>query len=216
MLGLNPAAAGETGRDATLDILDAVDPFSEDWRDAARQGITAVYLQPAANGNLGGAGAVLRVCSGDCAESLALRPKAGVQVALGTAPQAPAAANTQLADALRQRGINIPNLNQPAALPPASTTLTRFAQFEQIRQQFDAAKRYGAEKQSKPEAPKELLAKATKGEIPVRIDVHHEDDLRNALKLVGEFGLNAIYEHLEQAKPLPRIRQEPGGAGDWR
>src|SRR5262249_31036160 len=79
MLGWKAAAAGETGRDATLDILDAVDPFSDDWRDAARQGITAVYIQPSANGNLGGAGAVLRICSGDCADSLALRARAGVQ-----------------------------------------------------------------------------------------------------------------------------------------
>src|SRR5262245_8733044 len=203
MLGLNAAAAGETGRDATLDILDAVDPFSEDWREAARQGITAVYVQPAANGNLGGAGAVLRICSGDCADSLALRARAGVQVALGTSPQAPAAANNQLADLLRQRGINIPAPNQPAAAPPPSTTLTRFAQYEQLRQQFDAAKRYGAEKQTKPEASKELMAKATKGEIPVRIEIHHEDDLRNAMKLAGDFGLNAIYEHVELAKPIP-------------
>src|SRR4051812_6801045 len=47
--GLNPAAANEGGRDATLNILDAVDPFDDDWRDAARQGVTAVYVQPAAN-----------------------------------------------------------------------------------------------------------------------------------------------------------------------
>src|SRR5262249_58516948 len=40
-LGLNPAAAAEGGRDAALDILDAVDPFSDDWRAAARQGVTA-------------------------------------------------------------------------------------------------------------------------------------------------------------------------------
>jgi imidazolonepropionase-like amidohydrolase len=202
-IGLNPAAASETGRDATLDILDAVDPFSDDWRDAARQGVTAVYVQPAAGGNLGGSGAVLRVCFGDCAESIALRAKAGVQVALGTTPQAPAAANNQLADLLRQRGINMPNLNQPAAPPPASTTLTRFAQYEQVRAQFDAAKRYPADKPTRPEPPKELLAHAIKGEVPVRIEIHHEDDLRNALRLANEFGLNAIYEHVERAKPFP-------------
>src|SRR5262245_45551506 len=96
-LGLNQAAAGESGREAALDILDAVDPFSDDWRAAARQGVTAVYVQPAASGNLGGSGAVLRVCGGDCADALALRSPAGVQVALGLAPAAPAATNDALA-----------------------------------------------------------------------------------------------------------------------
>src|SRR5262249_56930948 len=51
-LGLHPAAATEGGRDGVLDILDAVDPFSDDWRDAARQGITAVYVPPAGSGHL--------------------------------------------------------------------------------------------------------------------------------------------------------------------
>ena len=32
-LGLHPAAAREGGREAALDVLDAVDPFAEDWRD---------------------------------------------------------------------------------------------------------------------------------------------------------------------------------------
>src|SRR5262249_55676139 len=82
-LRLPPTALSEGGRDGVLDILDAVDPFSDDWRDAARQGITAVYVQPAGSGNLGGSGAVLRVCPGDCADDLALRPRAGVQVSLG-------------------------------------------------------------------------------------------------------------------------------------
>ncbi len=73
MLGLEGAAAKETGRDGSLDIVDAIDPFSDDWRDAARQGVTAVYVQPASAGNLGGAGAVLRVGPGDDAEKIALR-----------------------------------------------------------------------------------------------------------------------------------------------
>ena len=50
VLGLNSGAANEGGRDANLDILHAVDPFTDDWRDAARQGVTAIYVQPAASG----------------------------------------------------------------------------------------------------------------------------------------------------------------------
>src|SRR5581483_5044875 len=85
-LWLNHAAAQESGRDASLNILDAVDPFAEDWPDAAAQGITAVYVQPASSGLLGGRGAVLRVGPAESVEELTLKAPAGVQAALGTAP----------------------------------------------------------------------------------------------------------------------------------
>src|SRR5262245_44686013 len=72
-LGLHPAAAKGGGREATLNVLDAVDPFAEDWREAAVQGVTAVYVQPAGTGTLGGAGAVLRVGPGATGEELAIK-----------------------------------------------------------------------------------------------------------------------------------------------
>src|SRR5206468_3076573 len=103
-LGLNPAAANEGGREATLNSLDAVDPFADDWRDAARQGVTAVYVQPAGSGSLGGSGAVLRVGPTDTAEGLVLRSPAGIQAALGMTPPAAAAQNAAAAEFLRQRG----------------------------------------------------------------------------------------------------------------
>jgi imidazolonepropionase-like amidohydrolase len=202
-LGLNPGAASESGRDASLDILDAVDPFSDDWHAAARQGVTAVYVQPAAGGNLGGSGAVLRVCGGDCADALSVRSPAGIQVSLGAAPQAPAAQNDQVAQFLRQRGFQGQLPGQAPATPPPSTTLTRYAQYEQVRGQFDAAKQYAADKPTRRELPKELLLRAIKGEIPIRIEIHTEDDVRNALKLGSEFGLKATFEHVDRVRPLP-------------
>src|SRR5437588_40731 len=83
-------------RAAALDVLDAVDPFADDWRDAARQGVTAVYVQPAGSGSLGGAGAVLRVGPAVTAQELALRSPAAVQAALGAAPPAAAQAANPL------------------------------------------------------------------------------------------------------------------------
>jgi imidazolonepropionase-like amidohydrolase len=165
--------------------------------------VTAVYVQPPASGNLGGSGAVLRVCSGDCADALALRSPAGVQVCLGNPPPAPAAQNDNIAQFFRQRGIQNPLPAQAPAAPPPSTTLTRFAQYEQVRGQFDAAKKYGADKPTRREGPKELLLRATKGEVAVRIEVHTEDDVRNALKLASEFGLKTAFEHFERVRPMP-------------
>lgn len=202
-LGLNPAALNESGREAALNILDAVDPFSGDWRDAARQGITAVYVQPAGNNNLGGAGAVLRVCSGDCADSLSLRSPAGVQLALGLTPSAPAAQADQGQRFGRRGGLPPPVVTQPPSTPPVSNSLTRFSQYEQVHGQFEAARKYGADKPARREAPKELLLRAIKSEVPVRIEVRHEDDVRNALKLADEFNLTAAFERIERVRHVP-------------
>jgi imidazolonepropionase-like amidohydrolase len=203
-LGLHASSIAEAGRDASLDILDAVDPYSDDWRDAARQGITAVYVQPSAAGNLGGSGAVLRVGDYEDGKSLSLRSPAGVQVMLGSAPQAAPQPMQGFNQFAGRRG-GFPNLPQaqPAAAPPAATTLTRFAQYEQVRGQFDAAKRYGAEKPTKHDKPKDLLLQAIKGEIPVRIEVHHEDDIRNSSQLVDEFGIQAVFERLDRVRTIP-------------
>src|SRR2546425_5941442 len=63
----------------------------------------------------------------------------------------------------------------PAAPPPVSNSLTRYAQFEQLRSQFDAAKRYGESKPAHPEPPKELLQRALRSETPVRIEIRSEE-----------------------------------------
>lgn len=202
-LGLNAAAANEGARDATLNILDAVDPFNDDWRDAARQGVTAVYVQPAGTNNLGGAGAVLRVCTADCADGLSLRSPAAVQMALGIAATAPAAQAPPIPEGFGRRG---PPAQIPAPAPgPAPTTnsLVRHAQYEQIRGQFTAAKSYGAGKPTRREQSKELLLRAIKAEIPVRIEIHHEDDIQNALQLAGEFNLAVSFERVERVQTLP-------------
>src|SRR5262249_43333372 len=117
-LGLNPAAAREGGRDATLNVLDAVDPFADDWRDAARQGVTAVYVQPGSGGNLGRAGAVLRVGPADTAQALALRAPPAPP-----APPPPARAHPATPSPAAPRPLRPP--------PPAATGSRRPARLQQ-------------------------------------------------------------------------------------
>jgi imidazolonepropionase-like amidohydrolase len=205
VLGLNVAAAKEGGRDGTLNILDAVDPYADDWRDAARQGVTAVYVQPAASGTLGGSGAVLRVGPTISAEALAVRPQAGVQAALGAAPPAADPTDT-IAQILGRRGGNIPpGLIQQAApaAPPASNSLTRYAQYETLRASFELAKRSGDSANARRDIGRTLVGKAVRKELPVFISVAHEDDLRNATKLGNDLGLRLVFDHIDRAKTVP-------------
>jgi imidazolonepropionase-like amidohydrolase len=201
VMWLTPGAAKETGATGNLNILDGVDPFAEDWRESARQGVTAVYVQPGSGGRYGGSGAVLRVCPATSAESLVLRAPAGVQATLGVAAAPAAPANDQLSMLAARFGFQIPTqTDQPA---PASNSLTRFTQYEAFRGLFDSAKRYGNSRPSERDAGKELLLLALKGEVPVRLESAHEDDLRNLLRLGSEFKLVTVFERLDRVKSLP-------------
>lgn len=199
-LGLNSAAAREGGSSAALDIVDAVDPFDDDWKDAARQGVTAVYAQP--GGSLGGSGAVFRVGPTRTAEGLVLKSPAAVQAALGQAQAAAApAGNPQLAEALARLGIAMPR--QQAGPAPSSNSLTRFTQAEQLRNQIEAARRHSENKSARRDLPKELLARAVRKEIPIRLSVLHEDDIRNALKIANNFGLRIVWETIDKPVVIP-------------
>ena len=82
-LWLTPAASSDSANDGSLNVLDGVDLYSEDWMEAARHGITAVGVQPGSTGNLGGAGAVLRVAPATSLDELAIAKQAAVQASLG-------------------------------------------------------------------------------------------------------------------------------------
>jgi imidazolonepropionase-like amidohydrolase len=201
VVGLNAGAAKESGGSAGLDILDAVDPFADDWRDAARQGVTAVYVQT--TGSLGGNGAVLRVGPTTDAAGLAIKSPAAVQANLGQTSAAPAqAGNPQLAETLARLGITLPQ-QQQAGPAPQSNTLTRYAQAEQLRGQIDSARRYSENKNARKDNSKELLNRAIKKEIPIRLAVGHEDDIRNALKIANDLGLRIVWEHLDRVSVIP-------------
>ncbi len=201
MLWLNASTAREGGRDASLNMVDGIDPYADDWRDAARQGVTAVYVQPHNSGNLGGGGAVLRVGPTATSEELVIRHPAGVQAALGIAGATQAPTVNPLAEIFARLGLPAPPAQAPTAAP-SSNALTRYTQYESLRGQFDAAKKYGESKPPQKDAGRELLLRAMKKEFPVRLEVGHEDDVRNSLKL-ADLGVRLVYERLDRVKSLP-------------
>ncbi|HLJ91836.1 MAG TPA: amidohydrolase family protein, partial [Gemmataceae bacterium] len=215
-LWLTPAAVRESGSDGSLDVLDGIDPHEEDWKEVIRQGVTAVYVQPAERGILGGRGAVLRVGPAAAVEELVVQSSAAAQAALGTAT---ATLRPIVAAPLPRRlGGDPPVIEpaQPTVLPSTTgNSLGRFGQYEQLKRLLEAAKRYDeewqkhedAEKARKEKAAKEkpspgpkkdpakdFLRKVLKGEVPLRIEVHREDDIQNALRLADEFHLRLVLD----------------------
>ncbi len=201
-LWLAGTASRDSASDAGLDVLDAIDPHGEDWKEVVRQGVTAVYVQP--SGLLGGKGAVLRVGPAQTVEELLIKPAAALQATLGAAPAALAAAPA-LPTTFPRRG-GPPPVAQPTppTAPPTTNALARFGQYEQLKRSLDAAKLYDdswkkAEKAKgkasvKRDATKDFLRKVLAGEVPMRIEAQREDDVRNALRLADEFKIRVVLD----------------------
>lgn len=88
VLWLTDRAKTTSGSDASLHVEDGIDPFSEDWREVAAQGVTAVYLQPASNGTTGGFGALFSTVPVANEDSELVAPRVivnqvGLQASLG-------------------------------------------------------------------------------------------------------------------------------------
>jgi imidazolonepropionase-like amidohydrolase len=144
-LWLSAASNQDTANDAGLDILDDIDPTREDWKEVARQGVTAVYVQPSHSSLLGGRGAVLRVGPAEAVEDIVIKASAAAQASLGAAPPAPVATETPAGGRGRRGGRGRGQQAEPAqaaAPAPGSNSLTRYAQYEQLRRTLEAAKKY--------------------------------------------------------------------------
>jgi imidazolonepropionase-like amidohydrolase len=197
-LWLTADAAKEGAADGSLDVLDGIDPHAEDWKEVSRQGVTAVYVQPAASGLLGGRGAVLRVAPAGSVEELVIKADAGAQAALGTALPRPAAQAP--AQVFGRRGRGGPPIQAPAAITPApaasGNSLARFGQYEQLKRTLEAAKGGGGRgaATARRDRTRDFLGKVHKGEVPLRIEAHREDDVRNALRLADELRLRVVLD----------------------
>jgi imidazolonepropionase-like amidohydrolase len=222
-LWLTTAATRESAADGGLDILDGVDPHEEDWKEVIRQGVTAVYVQPSERGILGGRGAVLRVGPASEVEELIVKAGAAAQAALGTAA-APRPAAVATLPRRFGGDPPVIEPAPPAPTPSTTAnSLGRYAQYEQLKKLFEAVKKYDEEWQKHEEAEKtkkdksakdtqapaakersssapkrdptkDFLRKVLKGDVPLRIEVHREDDIQNALRLADEFHLRVVLD----------------------
>jgi imidazolonepropionase-like amidohydrolase len=92
VLWLSDRAKTTSASDASLQVLDGVDPFRDDWYEVAAQGVAAVYLQPSASGTTGGFGALLATVPTKDEESELVAPQViardvALQVSLGVGAQ---------------------------------------------------------------------------------------------------------------------------------
>ena len=81
-LWIESGSATASSSNGSLDLAKAIDTFSEDWIDVAKQGVTAICVQP--SGSMGGRCVVLRVAGGHDEAHLTIEGASGIQASLGT------------------------------------------------------------------------------------------------------------------------------------
>jgi len=135
-------------------------------------GVTTMYVGPADSAVIGGLGAVVKT-AGPNLESLIIREPAGMNVALGEPPK-------------------------KAARPKNRDPYTRMAEVAMTRQMLVKAQEYERAHKVNPSAPRDLgmeaLGKVLRREMPARIQVNSAGDIRSALSLAKEFGLDVIID----------------------
>ena len=146
--------------------------------DALSGGVTTMYLSPADASLIGGQGFIVK-SAGANLDALVVRDPAAMDMALGTPPKAAA------------RGRN-------------RDPYTRMAEVAMIRQALIKATEYQRNRLQTPTLPRDLgmeaLGRLLKREFPARIQANSATDIRAALRLGQEFGVDVVID---------------GGAGAW-
>jgi len=135
-------------------------------------GVTTMYLSPADATIIGGQGFIVKN-AGNTLDALVVRDPAAMDMTLGTPPKT----------AARSRNRD---------------PYTRMAEVALIRQALIKAQEYQRNKQAKPDLPRDLgneaLGAMLRREIPARIQANNATDIRSALRLGQEFGIDVIID----------------------
>ena len=186
------AAAGAADRD----VLDAVDWYDKNAERALRRGVTAAFVSPGSRGSIGGLGAVVKLRGRDGQTAQILQPRSELKLNLGVSDASPS------------------TLERLSGYESLRTLFKSAEQYSRTMERFDREQRSPREasdsaqsggQRTGPRAPRprtvpaqEMILKALRREIPVRIEAHRAEDILNAARLAEEFKLRVIIEGAEE------------------
>ena len=180
-----------------LDVLDALNPFDEDYREVVAQGVTTICVVPNSSSTWACRTALLRLNGAGSVKKMLLKPDVTVKAALGLSR------NSQSS--------SLERLEQYASLREAfigaQRYLKRWEKYEHALAEYkkETAKAKaekappGKKPLRRPNEPSkhptsEILVKILRREIPLQIEVHRVDDIRHALRLAEEFEFSLILD----------------------
>lgn len=183
--GPAPGFAGpatEEGSEVTplVRALDAVEPGSPALLRLRQAGVTTLFVGPGNRNVIGGLGAVIKT-DGRTRADRVLREDAALKGAMGSAPSSE----------------NFPPRSSMATFFARRPTTRMGVQWE-FRKAFHDARERGSSGRPPPE-PDQVLLRAMKGTLPVRIAASRATDLEMALDLSREFGFPLVIEEGHEA-----------------
>lgn len=212
---LTPAAINETNSKAGLDIVDGIDPWSEDWRELNAQGITTAYVQPASASFLGGYGAVVRVGPNRTRENLVMQSQAGVQASIGLTGRTSRDRFVQQESLKKLLEAARKSLDEDAKKADAKDKSSDKEQApeddkndgeegDEEPNEDDADDKESSESgtngernnRSSDDTAKTVLSRVLKKEIPLLVEVHHPDSLQGVLALAEEYDFRLVVDGL--------------------
>lgn len=135
-------------------------------------GVTTMYIAPADAQLLGGQGAIVKT-AGATLDQVLVKEPAAIDIALGTPPKTVAR-----------------NANRDPA--------TRMAEVAMLRQILVKGQEYQRNKQANPSVARDLgmeaLGRLLRKEIPARIQANNATDIRSALRIGQEFGIDVVID----------------------
>jgi imidazolonepropionase-like amidohydrolase len=197
--GIDAQDLAETSDPITPEIrtLAAYDPTGDGFvggagpiraRELLVGGVTTQYVGPGDATIVSGQGAVVKT-AGSSADAIVLREPAGMEISLGGGPT----------KTFRPRN-RTPNTH-PAVVSLLRQALIRAREYDQARRAYDA--RPAAERAKTPEpryeAGMDALVQVLRRRIPARVQANTVTDIRGAMRLAEEFGLDLVINGGAQA-----------------
>ena len=167
---------------------DAFDFYGK-YRRLLAGGVTTVYISPGQRRLISGAGAVVKL-AGDSIDERCLKDTSALRITLGELPKNP--------PAIFKPPIP-PDPCHPLLPVEKQLPTTRMAEMAVLRKVFTDAK--WAMKQKAPEMDSKMqaLLPVLKRKLPVRINCHTAQDIRNAIRFAETFKLKLIIEGAAEA-----------------
>ncbi|HHU63411.1 MAG TPA: amidohydrolase [Clostridiales bacterium] len=176
-----------------LRAIDGINHRDRAFQEALSHGITTVVTGPGSANVLGGQFAALKTF-GKRVEDMIIKEPIAVKAAFGENPK------------------KVYHDQQKAPT-------TRMATAAILRETLIKAKEYGQkleqakqdeDKRPEPDLKMDIMLEVLRGNLPLKIHAHREDDILTALRVVKEFNLKATIDHCTEGHMIPEFLAEAG------
>ncbi len=176
---------------------DAFDFYGK-YRRMLAGGVTTVYISPGQKRLISGLGAIVKL-AGDSVPQRTIRDEAALRITLGELPKNP--------PPIFKPPIP-PDPDNPILPEEKQLPTTRMAELAVLRKVFTDAQQYQSQHPEETDPKMEALLPALDGTLPIRINCHTSQDIRNAISFAAEFNLKLIIEGATEAyKVIDEIKQ---------